>query len=232
MLARRQSARQSTPGPDAGSVRRYRTTPDLIADALREEIQRGTPGPGEALRQEEVAARFSVSRIPVREALRQLEAEGLVVVYPNRGAYVAQLSAEELREITDLRVLLEGDLVARAVPRMTPEDLSRIEDALRAGEREAGGPRWSAFDTAFHAALYGPAQRPHQLALVKTLRNMVERYHASYQDLPTRRSEWLADHRAIVAACRRGDAKKARVALVGHVERAGAFLLRRHGERR
>src|SRR5690242_14507051 len=110
MLARRQSTRQSAPGPDAGSVRRYRTTPDLIADALREEIQRGTPGPGEALRQEEVAARFSVSRIPVREALRQLEAEGLVVVYPNRGAYVAQLSAQELREITDLRVLLEGDL--------------------------------------------------------------------------------------------------------------------------
>src|ERR687885_171179 len=90
-------------------VRRYRTTPDLIADALREEIRRGRAEPGQALRQEEIATRFGVSRLPVRDALRRLETEGLVVVYPNRGAFVAEFSPDEVREIYDLPILLEGD---------------------------------------------------------------------------------------------------------------------------
>ena len=107
-------------------VRRYATTPDLIAASLREEILRGVIPPGQALRQEELAGRFSVSRLPVRDALLRLEAEGLVDVFPNRGAFVTTLSADEVREIYHLRILLEGDAIETAVPRMTSADWRRI----------------------------------------------------------------------------------------------------------
>src|SRR6516162_85611 len=139
-----------------------RTTPDLIADEIRSSIARGEPPPGGALRQELLAERFGVSRIPVREALRRLEAEGLVVVYPNRGAYVSRLDGEELREIYDLRIMLECDLLARAIAEYSREDLTTIERAMKIAEESAKGPRWSEFDDAFHLALYAPARRPRQ----------------------------------------------------------------------
>src|SRR5215210_7340520 len=124
-------------------TRRGSTTPDLIADSLREDILRGTIPAGQPLRQEELANRFGVSRLPVRDALLRLEAQGLVVVFPNRGAFVVSLSVDEVREIYDLRVLLEGDLVEHAVPRMTADDWRRIDAAHEASVRSAGGPDWA-----------------------------------------------------------------------------------------
>lgn len=206
-------------------VWRCQTTPDLITATLRREIQRGAPAPGGPLRQEDLATRFGVSRIPVREALRQLEAEGLVVVYPNRGAFVAHLTDADVEELYSLRVLLEGDLVERAVPRLTPDDLRHIERAARTAEQGVGRPEWRELDDAFHVTLYAPAQRPHELALVNMLRGTVARYHAAYQTLATQRGAWVRDHRAIVAAYVAGDTNAARNALESHIGRAGRFLL-------
>src|SRR5215218_3677877 len=94
---------------DHTRVRRGATTPDRIAETLREEILRGEV----ELRQEELAQRFGVSRLPVRDALLRLEAQGLVHVYPNRGAFVISLSADEVTEIYEMRILLEGDIIER-----------------------------------------------------------------------------------------------------------------------
>lgn len=162
--------------PNSESVRCYRTTPDLIADALREAIQCGELESGQPLPQEEFAARFKVSRLPVREALRQLEAEGLVVVYPNRGAFVVELSPEEVREVYDLRALLEGDALRRAVPLLTEADLRRAEAAHQALEGETDRVKQGQLNREFHAALYAPLARPRQRALIETLRGVVERY--------------------------------------------------------
>lgn len=81
--------------------------PELVRDSLREAIYSGKLQPGEQLRQEELAERYGISRIPVREALRQLEAEGLVTRQPNRGAVVAALSVQEVIEMLDIRIGLE-----------------------------------------------------------------------------------------------------------------------------
>ena len=202
-----------------------RTMPDLIADALRAGIDRGEPPPGSALRQEVLAARFGVSRLPVRDALRRLAAEGLVVVHPNRGAFVAQFSVAEVEEIYDLRRLLEGDLLARAVPRMDAAALEVAETALLAAERGAGGPRWSELDDLFHAALYAPAARPRQLGMVSGLRGAVRRYQAGHEALPAQTEAWLCDHRAILAACQAGNTAEASRLLSSHLERAGRLVL-------
>lgn len=221
------TTRNPFPDPPMDSLPPARTTPDLIADALRAGIARGDPPPGAPLRQEALAARFGVSRLPVRDALRRLEAEGLVVVHPNRGAYVVRFNAAEVQEIYDLRRLLEGDLLTRAVPRMGARDLGEIEAALLVAERGADGPRWSELDESFHAALYGPAARPRQLGMVSGLRGAVRRYQAGHAALPERTAAWLRDHRTIFAACRAGDAAAARRALDDHLDRAGRLVLAR-----
>jgi DNA-binding GntR family transcriptional regulator len=206
---------------------RGRATPDLIVEVLRADIDGGAIPPGAALRQEELARRFGVSRIPVRDALLRLGAEGRVVVQPNRGAYVSSLSAPEVGEIYDLRVLLEGDALERAVPRITVSDWARIEGARAALAGGARGPDWIALDRAFHLALYVPAGRPRQLAMIEHLRGTVDRYAIAYAALPSRTREWLADHEAILASCRRRDAPGARRLLVDHLRRAGRVVVRR-----
>jgi DNA-binding GntR family transcriptional regulator len=204
-----------------------RTTPDLIADELRAEITRGEPPPGHALRQEELAARFGVSRLPIREALRRLEAEGLVVVHPNRGAYVSQLDADQVREIYDLRILLEGDLLVRSIKRMKDDDIRAIENVMLRAERQARGQAWSELDDEFHAALYEPAARPRQLAMAMSLRGTVKNYQHAHAALPASTREWLRDHRALVDACRNRDSRQARRHLEDHLERAAAVVISR-----
>jgi len=213
------------PVNDPARTRRFAATPDLIADSLRDEILRGVIEPGAPLRQEELAERFQVSRIPVRDALLRLESQGLVHVYPNRGAFVISLSADEVREIYDMRILLEGDLIERAVPRMTAEDWRRIDAAHAAATRTAGAPDWAEGDWAFHRALYEPAGRARQLELVELLRSTVARYSARYGALPEHTARWLADHDAIVEACRARAAVAARKRLEGHLARAADVVI-------
>jgi len=204
-------------------VRRYATTPDLIADTLRDEILRGTIPAGQPLRQEDLASRFGVSRLPVRDALVRLEAQGLVEVFPNRGAFVIALSADEVREVYEMRVLLEGDMIERAVPRMTPDDWRTIDAARADAAHHANGPEWIESDWRFHRALYEPAARPRQLATIETLRGTVARYWAA--DTAPRKTELLADHDAIVEACRARASVAARRRLEEHLRRASELVL-------
>jgi DNA-binding GntR family transcriptional regulator len=210
---------------DVRHARRGATTPDRISERLREEILNGVIAPGAPLRQEDLAARFGVSRLPVRDALVRLEAQGLVEVFPNRGAFVVSLSADEVREIYELRILLEGDIVERAVPAMSPDDWRRIDAAHEAAIRSADGPAWTDGDWAFHRALYLPAGRPRQLAMIETLRGTVARYWSAYSALPSRTAEWLADHDAILQACRARASVAARRRLEDHLRRASKLVL-------
>jgi DNA-binding GntR family transcriptional regulator len=213
------------PVADIAHARRGATTPDLIAERIRAEILAGILAPGQPLRQEDLASRFGVSRLPVRDALVRLEAQGLVEVFPNRGAFVVALSADEVREIYHLRVLLEGDMLELSVPRMTPDDWRRIDAAHAAAVRSADGPAWVDGDWEFHRALYLPAERPRQLAMIETLRGTVARYWSAYSALPARTAEWLADHDAILQACRARASVAARRRLEDHLRRASELVL-------
>src|SRR5689334_25063716 len=113
---------------------RRQTLTTMTADAIRERILRGRYPEGEPLRQDAIGAELGVSRIPVREALRQLEAEGLVTFNPHRGAVVSTLSLKQIQELFELRAEIEGDLIRRAIPHMTPEDHVRADEILDAYE--------------------------------------------------------------------------------------------------
>jgi len=209
-----------------GHLLKSQSTADLIARSLRLDISIGVFRPGTALRQEMLAERFEVSRIPVREALRQLESDGLVEVFPNRGAFVVKLSPGELQEISDLRILIEGDLILRSVPVLTQSDLTVIRSTAAEAKRALDTPFWIEADRIFHQALYAPARRERQLALFLSLRIAVERYDAIYRRLPEQKRRWLKDHNEIIEACTEHNHEKAHRCLIEHIRSAGDFLVR------
>jgi DNA-binding GntR family transcriptional regulator len=202
------------------SLAATRSTTDVVADALREAIRRGDFAQGQELAQVALAEQFGVSRIPLREAMRRLEAEGLIAFHANRGAVITRLSPEGVREIYETRILLEGALIERAVKNLDAfalQELNQIHSAL--GE-ERDRQRQSELNHAFHAAIYAKANRPRQLALVESLRNLVERYHNVGASLMKYTPACQRDHGEILASCRRKDPARAKRAVIRHLENA------------
>jgi len=205
--------------------KRQGTAPETIAAALRADILTGATKPGTLLRQEDLAARFAMSRIPVRDALRLLEAEGLVTIATNRGAQVSRLSRNEVAEIYHLRSLLECNCLGLAIPRMSETDIDRIERIRQRAEIDAATPEWNAGDWSFHEALYRPSGHDRQIEMIKGLRTTSDLYAVAHRALPKERKRWLADHRAIVAACCGGRTADAVAALSSHLAAARDFVL-------
>jgi len=207
---------------------RRQTLTGMTADAIRERILRGRYPEGEPLRQDAIGAELGVSRIPVREALRQLEAEGLVTFNPHRGAVVSTLSLKQIRELFELRAEIEGDLIRRAVPNMTPEDDARASEILDAYEVALHGgqvPVWGALNWQFHSTLYAPADRDLTMSIVNKLHQHSDRYLRMQLALTHGEMRARHEHRAIAAAARKRDGAKASRLLRDHIIGAGRALV-------
>lgn len=216
--------------PYVGTVRRSsgpiqrQTISGLTVEALRERILRGDFPEGEPLRQDALADDLGVSRIPVREALRQLEAEGLVTFSPHRGAVVSSLSLDEIDELFELRAEIECDLLRRAIPVATQDDFDRARevlneflDALRAGE----STRWGPLNWHFHAALYAPARRPFTMNVLQKLHQHSDRYFRMQVLLARGGAKADDEHRAIAAAVCDRDVETATRLMRAHILGAG-----------
>jgi DNA-binding GntR family transcriptional regulator len=192
-----------------------RGTPGIIADRIREDISTGAIAGGTTLNQVQLAERFGVSRIPIREALRALEADGLIRYVPNRGATVTSFTLDDVRERYEMRLALEPLALALAIPRLTDEHVRRAKYELDEMRAEATSKDWGKHHLAFHWALYQAADRPRLLATIGSL------YLNMAQTVGTLTREdaraHLAEHRAILAACKEGDAAAAVRALKGHL---------------
>lgn len=203
-------------------MNRATTTVDTVAAALRSGLHQGRWAPGTALRQEDLAAELGVSRIPVREALTRLQAEGLVVIEPNRGAFVPMLTAPEVEEIFDLRLLLETDALRHAIPRHTPRSLRHLDALQRELDVEEEPGAWLASDTAFHAALYAPSGRRRTLETIAALRAAVSRFYLGHLSPSTRRAAWNDEHHALLAAVGAADVDRATAVLTQHLRATAA----------
>lgn len=204
-----------------------RTVADLAADALRDQILRGDLAEGSPVRQDAVAQELGVSRIPVREALRRLEAEGLVEMSPHYGAVVSSLSLDEITELFELRAVIEASLIRRAVPRFAAADLRRVDEVLRQYERafrERQVREWAELNWRLHSALLAPAGRTRTLALLQNLHQQSERYMRMQLTLTRGEGRARDEHRAILAAVRAQDGPGAARLLATHVRNAGRQL--------
>jgi DNA-binding GntR family transcriptional regulator len=200
-------------------------THELVAAVLREAISTGVLRANQPLPQDEIASRLRVSHIPVREALRQLQSEGLVTYQPNRGAAVSALTPAEIREIYEIRVLLESAAVRRAAPRLEPADLERARGILDGAERAQDGARWGALDVEFHQLVYHLDDRPRLREMIAGLLRRVDRYWLSHGLMLTHRRRFEAEHRELLAALERRDADAAAALLERHLTGAAELLV-------
>jgi DNA-binding GntR family transcriptional regulator len=191
-----------------------------ISRVLAERIIAGTIEPGSRLRQDHIAAEFAASHVPVREAFRRLEAQGLAVSEPRRGVRVAAFDLAEVREVAEMRAALEVLALQHAAPNLTRTILDQAEAATRAGDNSADVTMWEAANRLFHRTLLAPCGMPRLLAAIDDLHATSARFlFASW------RSNWEVrtdhDHLAILAALRAGDVEGACAVLERHVRWVG-----------
>jgi DNA-binding GntR family transcriptional regulator len=199
------------PAPSSG------LTAETLAEALRRDIADGRLGPGEALRQEELALRFGTSRIPVREALRALQAEGLVSYSPNRGATVAVVSDAEIQEMLEVRIALECHALRLAVPNAADSDIAEARRILREYDAAPDAGAWSAMNWSFHWTLYLPCD-------CRRLLDAIERNHKHFNSAARTKISALAgkerpqrEHHRLLGLVEKGRVEDAVSLLEGHI---------------
>jgi DNA-binding GntR family transcriptional regulator len=195
-----------------------------VADALRLAILGGEFTPGQAVPQEEIAARFGVSRIPVRDAMNLLQAEGLLRIVPSKGSFVANPSPEEILETYEIRVLLELEALRLAFRHHTAQTLARAERWLREFELETEPMRLGEIDREFHAALYAPAKKEKLFELINSLRTFSNRPYYLQMSTPSHLKQCQAAHAEIFENCKKGRLRPASDCLRRHLLSAGSVV--------
>ena len=196
---------------------------EVITKHLRDAIVAGHFAEDEPVRQDDIAKLFNVSKIPVREALKRLEAEGLVVFQRNKGAVVTRISEPDLAQMFEVRILLEDKVLRLAIPNMNEATFARAERICEEfiGEDDVG--RWAELNWELHACLYEPAQRPFLVSLIRSIHDKLERYLRMQMSLSEGKDLADHEHREILAACRARDIERAATLLEEHITGAVSY---------
>jgi DNA-binding GntR family transcriptional regulator len=201
--------------------------PETLADSLRERILNGELKEGEPLVQEAIATEYGVSRMPVREAFRQLEAAGLIATRIHKGAVVTGIPAEQIDELFELRALLECQLLEAAMKGMSKVHLSASAEILPLLEEaylSQNVSRWGALNWEFHRSLYLPANLVQTLAVVQNINLQTDRYIRLQLVLSEAVTAAAQEHRELLCLCAEGDADSAVTYLRKHILDAGENL--------
>jgi DNA-binding GntR family transcriptional regulator len=194
------------------------TTAKDVADVLRRRILSGHYREDRFIRQEMIAGELGVSRIPVREALAQLESEGLVVRHKFRGAMVPKLSREEIQEIFELRAMIEPYLLRHAIPRISKAEVSELRDIVKRARKMKDIGEWAGLNVEFHRTLYRAANKPVASQILENLLVRADRY-LKLQTFSTASTITESDrqHEAMLNLIEKGDVEAAVTALRDHI---------------
>ena len=201
---------------------------DVVFHTLREAILRGELKPGERLMEIALAEKLGVSRTPIREAIRKLELEGLVIMIPRRGAQVAKITEKELTDVLEVRIGLENMVIEKVCSQMTAEQLDRVEEAEREFEkamREGDLKNLAEADENFHKMIYDACDNRRLLQILSNLRAQLYRYRIEYLKDEDTRNLLVEEHRAIYHAIRNQDTEAAKKYAFAHVENQRKAIL-------
>lgn len=201
----------------------YKPLRELVFESLREAIISAQLRPGERMMEIQLAEEMGVSRTPIREAIRKLELEGLVVMVPRKGAYVAGLSLKDIADVFEIRRALEGLAAELAADRITEEELETLERYLVViAEQIDNGDieKVVQTDTDFHTQLYQASRNSRLSQIINNLREQIQRFRTTSLSYPGRMKEALEEHRKIVEAISGRDGETARKVAMEHIENA------------
>lgn len=211
------------------SMSEYLPLRDVVFNTLRQAILRGELEPGERLMEIALAQKLGVSRTPIREAIRKLELEGLVVMVPRKGAEVADITEKDLRDVLEVRTALEALSVELAIKNMTDEDIEALRMANEDFKELSGGNelmKLAEADVAFHEIIYIATNNNRLIQIINNLREQMYRYRLEYIKDESARPQLIKEHQEIIDAMLAKDVERARVAITRHVENQEENILR------
>ena len=202
------------------------SSPSRVAATLREEILNGTLAPGDRLSQEDIAERFGVSRQPVRDALRQLEGDGLITMVANAGAWVSKLSESECYEAYQVRERLEPLLLSQSIPNLKPAQIQRLTELVTEIEKTSDLEQFLRLDREFHLLSYAGAAPGMLREFVERIWNTTQHYRRAFAKLSgfVTLEVTHMEHKLILDGIVRGDSPQAEKALEGHIRRTRVTL--------
>ena len=199
---------------------------DWVFQVIRAAIIRGALPGNMPLKQEEISTMLNVSHIPVREAFRQLEAQGLVRIHPNRGAVVTHLSKKDMADVMDTRILLELGALRSAIPFIEEQDIQESQQFLSRFAETMEYYSSYKLNLALHTALYAPCNNPFLLVLIDQMHANVDRYlHPYFSNGGSKELYSVDEHQALLDACAAHDAELATAILRTHLESTKRLLL-------
>ena len=207
----------------------YRSLREVVSDALRQAIKDGRLSPGQRLREITLADTLGVSRTPIREAIRQLEQEGFVVMVPRRGTYVADISLKDIAQVFEIRGALEELAAGLAAERITTEELECLERILVEinGYIERGElDRIVAADVRFHDVLYQASRNQRLVDILHNLREQMLRFRSISMHYPGRLTATWEEHRQMVENIAAHNSSMARKVAKRHMENSEKTLLK------
>ena len=209
-------------------IEQYKPLRDIVFETLRKAILDGDLKPGERVMEVQLAEELGVSRTPVREAIRKLELEGLLVMVPRKGAYVADISIKDVLSVLEIRASLEGLGASLAAERITEEEVERLKVSAKefeamheANDRDGMVEK----DTEFHSILLSASRNNKLLEIVEGLSDYVQRFRVIYFTEYSDSKNIMEEHRKILEAIDERDIDKANKAAQDHIESIGNYLI-------
>ncbi|RBP39879.1 GntR family transcriptional regulator [Garciella nitratireducens] len=199
----------------------YRPLREIVFETLKEAILKGDIEPGTRMMEVQLAEQLGVSRTPVREAIRQLELEGLVVMIPRKGAYVAGLSTKDCMEVLEIRTSLEGLAAQLAAQRAKDHEIKQLFEISKKFSDYAQSKDVQGLideDETFHDVIYIASRNDRLIQLISSLREQVQRFRVAYISQFKRASDLVEEHQQILDAISKGDGIKARMLSEEHIK--------------
>lgn len=208
----------------------YKPLRDVVFENLREAILEGKLKPGQRLMEVQLAEQLGVSRTPVREAIRKLELEGLVVMLPRKGAYVANMSLKDVIDVLEIRAILEGLAASLAAERINPEDIKKLEKIAQEFEECTIASDIDTLlkkDVEFHECIFKATNNKKLHSLINSLWEQVYRFRVTYISDYDSSLSIVNEHKLILEAIKKGDNELAKRYATEHIEKAEQFMIER-----
>ena len=203
------------------TMNEYLPLRDVVFNTLRQAILKGELETGERLMEIQLAERLGVSRTPIREAIRKLELEGLVLMIPRKGAEVAKISARSLRDVLEVRRALEELAIELACQRMTEEDLGELQEAqdeFKKAIADGDAMRIAETDEHYHDVIYSGTQNAKLIQMLNNLREQMYRYRLEYIKDADKRKILILEHERVLKAIRDRKVAEAKEAMREHID--------------
>lgn len=212
----------------------YKPLREIVFSHLRESIMVGKLKPGERLMEVQLAENLGVSRTPVREAIRKLELEGLVVMVPRKGAYVSEVSISDIKDVLEIRVSLEGLAASLASERIKESEIDSLQNkfnelkkAIESGDIQDIIDK----DTELHDIIFNATRNKRLISLVDSLREQVQRFRVTYMHSNNESANLIEEHKKILDAIKNRNKNKAKEYAEEHIRKAKDYIVENFNEK-